>query len=58
MCSRTCRDLHPYERDLWCNSCHRDEEEDREANMRRWQEAKARHKEFAEWTADQQEEAL
>lgn len=50
-CERTCRTLFRDEPETWCSGCVRDEAEDREANMRRWQEAAERQREFTEWAA-------
>ncbi len=43
-CKRSCRDLYPNEPETWCDGCKVDEAEDREANMRRWQESEASRK--------------
>ncbi len=42
-CSRTCRDTHPDDPRVWCDGCCIDEAEDREANMRRWQDSDGAH---------------
>ncbi len=59
-CRRTCREIFPHESELWCSGCVCAEAEDRESNMRRWQE-RARRENLARWTARfsaQQEDAL
>ncbi len=51
-CHRTCRDTHPDDPRAWCDGCHEDEAEDREANMTRWQDRDRLERRLAELAAE------
>ncbi len=50
-CRRTCRQLFPYDPEMWCEGCTAIEAEEREENMIRWQIADRQREAIQRWEA-------